>query len=224
MAFGPAKMSAHFRQQPSPIHEEAFGVVLLASLALQEAYMSLPDEFSISAPPNGAPGPDDRPALIGWFDTFTKALFTASIVVMLLGMTLVIGLDVILRMGFGHPIRGTHDIVGLSMLMLFLLALPHSWRGGHHVRMDMIYRALPRSATRLVDIFAALAAFVFAAMLAYQAVRYVPDLIARGSGTMLLGIPYWPFAIAIAVSAILFGIAVLMDLYMVLSGRTFRSA
>ena len=185
--------------------------------------MSLPDEYSASGPPKVAEEPDDRPSLIRWFDAFTGALFSVAMVVILMSMTLVIGLDVILRVGFGQPIRGSYDIVGLSLLMLFLLGLPHSWRGGHHVRMDMIYRVMPKHAGRLVDMFSALAAFVFAAMLAYQAFRYVPDLLARGSGSLLLGIPYWPFAIAVGVSAILFGIAVLMDLYMVLSGRTQRS-
>lgn len=180
--------------------------------------MSPIDEFSLSTPPPGGPFPDKRPTLIRLYDAFTKGLFTVSMVVMLMGMTLVIGLDVILRMGIGQPIRGAHDVVGLSLLMLFLLGLPHSWRGGHHVRMDMLYRAMPRAAGRLVDIFAGLAAFIFAAMLAYQAFAYVPILITRNAGSMLLSIPYWPFAIAIGVSAVLFGIAVLMDLYMTLSG------
>ncbi|ROU03801.1 TRAP transporter small permease [Histidinibacterium lentulum] len=186
--------------------------------------MSSIDEFSVSRPPPGDPSTDERPALIRYYDSFTRGLFTVSMLVMLMGMTLVIGLDVILRMGMGQPIRGAHDIVGLSLLLLFLLGLPHSWRGGHHVRMDMIYRVLPRPAGRLVDVFAGLAAFVFAAMLAYQAFKYVPTLIARNAGSMLLSIPYWPFAIAIGVSAILFGIAVLMDLYMALTGRKDRVA
>jgi TRAP-type C4-dicarboxylate transport system permease small subunit len=186
--------------------------------------MSPIDEYSLSMPPSGGPLPDERPALIRWYDAFTKGLFTVSMVGMLMGMTLMIGFDVILRMGIGQPIRGTHDLVGLSLLMLFLLGLPYSWRGGHHVRMDMLYGAIPRGARRLVDIFAGVAAFIFAAMLAYQAFAYVPTLITRNAGSMLLSIPYWPFAIAIGVSAILFAIAVLMDLYMAMSGRINRSA
>lgn len=186
--------------------------------------MSPIDEFSLSTPPPGGHLPDERPPLIRQFDAFTKGLFTVSMVGMLMGMTLMIGLDVILRMAIGQPIRGAHDVVGLSLLMLFLLGLPHSWRGGHHVRMDMLYRAMPRAAGRLVDIFAGLAAFIFAAMLAYQAFSYVPTLITRNAGSMLLSVPYWPFAIAIGVSAILFAIAVLMDLYMSLSGRQNGSA
>jgi TRAP-type C4-dicarboxylate transport system permease small subunit len=186
--------------------------------------MSPIDEFSLSKPSPGDPLADERPALIRHFDSFTRRLFTASMLIMLMGMTLVIGFDVILRMGIGQPIRGAHDLVGLSLLLLFLLGLPQSWRGGHHVRMDMIYRVLPATAGRMVDIFAGLAAFVFAAMLAYQAFSYVPTLIARNSGSMLLGVPYWPFAIAIGVSAVLFGIAVLMDLYMAVTGRKDRAA
>lgn len=181
--------------------------------------MSPIDEFSLSKPPPDGPLPDERPSLIRWYDAFTTGLFTVSMVVMLMGMTLVIGFDVILRMAIGQPIRGAHDVVGLSLLTLFLLGLPHSWRGGHHVRMDMFYRVMSKAAGRLVDIFAGLAALTFAVMLAYQAFSYVPTLITRNAGSMLLGVPYWPFAISIGVSAILFAIAVLMDLYMTLSGR-----
>lgn len=192
--------------------------------------MSLPEDDPSKTPrapsgtASGAGLTDARPGLIRWYDRFTHRMFTVSMLVMLLSMTLVIGLDVILRMGFGQPIRGAHDLVGLSMLMLFVLGLPHSWRAGHHVRMDMIYRAMPDGAARVVDIFAGLAAFVFAGMLAYQAFVYVPSLMSRGSGSMLLKVPYWPFAIAIGVSSILFAVAILMDLYMAVTGRQGRSS
>jgi C4-dicarboxylate transporter DctQ subunit len=186
--------------------------------------MSVSDEGPSSGSPSRGTPPDARPTIIRLYDAFTKRLFMVSMLVMLLGMTLVIGFDVILRMGFGQPIRGAHDLVGLSMLMLFVLGLPHSWRAGHHVRMDMIYRAMPDDAARVVDIFAGLAAFVFAGMLAYQAFVYVPSLMSRGSGSMLLKVPYWPFAIAIGVSSILFAVAILMDLYMSVTGRQGRSS
>jgi TRAP-type C4-dicarboxylate transport system permease small subunit len=168
-------------------------------------------------------GPDERPAVIRAYDAFTGGLFNVSMLVLLLGMTLGIGADVILRFTIGAPIRGTHDIVTLSLLLLFLTGLPHSWRASHHVRMDMLYGAMPEGLRRMIDVFACVTALVFAAMLAYQAFRYVPSLQRIGSGTMLLRIPYWPFAIAIGVSATLFGIAVLMDLFMAATGRKPRS-
>lgn len=159
------------------------------------------------------------PKSVQMFDRVTGSIFTVSMVVMLTVMTLLIGMDVILRVFFSAPIRGTHDLVGLGMLLLFLLGLPHSWRAGHHVRMDMIYGAGPFWFRRAVDVFGAVAAIVFGLMLAYQAMRYVPDLMRRGSSTVTLGVPYWPFAIVIMMSAALFAVSVFIDLMMTIFGR-----
>lgn len=171
-------------------------------------------------PPSREP---DRPRIARLYDRFTGGIFAVSMVLMLTIMTLLIGLDVILRFAFGTPIRGTHDLVGLCMLMLFLLGLPHSWRGEHHVRMDMFYRAMSPGVRRIVDIFSALAAIVFAVMLAYQAYRYIPSLQRIGSSTVTLRIPYWPFAIVIFASAVLFAISVVFDLALTLFRRKGRS-
>lgn len=179
--------------------------------------------FEEGAPRHRHDGPDDRPGFVRLYDAFTGSLFRGSMFALLLGMTLLIGFDVILRFTVGAPIRGTQDLVSLSLLLVFLTALPHSWRASHHVRMDMLYGAAGDGFRRAVDIFACLAALIFAAMLAYQAFRYVPTLQKIGSGSMLLRIPYWPFAIAVGVSSVLFGIAVFLDLLMALSGRKSRS-
>ena len=160
-----------------------------------------------------------RPLLVRWYDNFTEFLFNASMVVMLTLMTLLIGMDVILRVFFGTPIRGVHDMVGLCLLMLFLLALPHSWRGGYHVRMDMAYGAMPDWFRRIVDVFAALAAIVFALILANHAWTTLPRVQRIGSSTVTLRIPLWPFTIAIIVSSLLFAVSVTIDLAMTLFGR-----
>ena len=159
------------------------------------------------------------PPAVRLFDGFTGLVFGVSMVTLLTAMTLLIGMDVILRVFFDAPIRGMHDIVGLCLLMLFVLGLPHSWRASHHVRMDVIYGAVPFGLRRVVDVFGSLAAIAFGLLLANQALRYVPDLQRIGSSTVTLRIPYWPFAIAIFVSAVLFTLSVVIDLAMTTFGR-----
>lgn len=159
------------------------------------------------------------PGIVRAYDAFTKFMFEVSMVVMLTVMTLIIGMDVILRVFFDTPIRGTHDLVGLCLLLLVLLGLPHSWRGGYHVRMDMIYNNTPKSLRRAVDVFAAITAIVFGLLLAYQAARYIPHFIKVGSSSVTLEIPYWPFTIVILISAMLFAISVFIDILMTLFGR-----
>lgn len=188
--------------------------------------MSLSDDMLHEGAPRSTtpPGPDDRPGYVRAYDSFTGGLFKASMILLLMGMTLLIGIDVILRFTIGAPIRGVQDIVSMSLLLVFLTALPHSWRASHHVRMDMLYTAMGDGFRKAIDVFSCLSALVFAGMLAYQAFQYVPMLKNVGMGTMLLRIPYWPFAIAIGVSSVLFGIAVILDLLMAVSGRKTRSS
>jgi len=154
---------------------------------------------------------DDLPAWAALFDRFTSALFAVSMVLLLTGMSVLIGMDVILRVFFSAPIRGVHDLVGLGLLALFLLGLPHSWRGEHHVRMDMLYTAMSPGLRSVINVLGGIAALIFALLLAYQAYRYVPHVMRVGSSSVTLRIPYWPFTIMIMVTSILFALSVIQD-------------
>ncbi|MDP2086480.1 MAG: TRAP transporter small permease [Gemmobacter sp.] len=157
--------------------------------------------------------PDDtaRPAFARRFDWLLAKTYAVSMVVMLTAMTLMIGLDVILRLVVGMPVRGVHDLVGLGLLLLFVLALPYSWRGDFHVRMDMLYGQYGPGMKRFVDLLTSLAAGGFALLLAYQAARYIPHMMKVQTSSVTLGILYWPFTIAIMISAGLFALSILLE-------------
>ena len=74
-----------------------------------------------------------------------------------------------------------------------------------HVRMS------PRKVRRVVDLISSAAALIFAILLAWQAARYVPHMYRVKSSTVTLGIPYWPFTIAIAISAALFALSIIVE-------------
>jgi TRAP-type C4-dicarboxylate transport system permease small subunit len=160
-------------------------------------------------------GTDDRDTLPAWalyYDKVTHGLFVVSMVLLLTGMSLLIGMDVILRVFFGSPIRGVHDLVGLGLLSLFLLGLPHSWRGEHHVRMDMVYMAMGPRMKTVINVLGGLAAAIFALLLAYQAYRYIPHVMRVGSSSVTLRIPYWPFTIMVMVTSIMFALSIIQDM------------
>lgn len=152
-----------------------------------------------------------RPKVARAFDEALRRSYTVSMVVLLTAMTLMIGFDVILRLVLGMPVRGVHDLVGLGLLLLFVLALPYSWRGDFHVRMDMLYCNYGPGMKRFVDVLTALAAGAFALLLAYQAARYVPHMMRVQSSSVTLGILYWPFTAAIMVSAAMFALSILLE-------------
>ena len=160
-----------------------------------------------------------RPAFARAFDRLIRLTFVTGMTVMLSAMTLLIGLDVILRVVASAPIRGTHDMVGLGLLMTFICALPYSWRGSHHVRMDMLYSRFPPRWQAIVDVAAGVAAILFGVLLCYQAAVYVPIMQQRGAASVTLQIPYWPFTICIMVSAGLFVLSAIQETALTLLGR-----
>jgi TRAP-type C4-dicarboxylate transport system permease small subunit len=168
--------------------------------------------------------PDDiaRPAFARTFDRLLARAYAVSMVVMLTSMTLMIGLDVILRLVVGMPVRGVHDLVGLGLLLLFVLALPYSWRGNFHVRMDMLYGQYGPGMKRFVDLLTTLAAGSFAVLLCYQAARYIPHMIKVQSSSVTLGILYWPFTIAIMISSALFALSILLESVLQFTNRKTR--
>lgn len=171
-----------------------------------------------------AHAPDDaaRPGFADRFNRFLKFTYTWSMVVLLTAMTLMIGLDVILRLVAGAPIRGVHDMVGLGLLLLFVFALPYSWRGDFHVRMDMLYGQYGPRMKAAVDILTAITAGIFALLLAYQAALYVPHVRTMQSSSVTLGILYWPFTAAIMVSSALFALSILIETALLFTRQTSR--
>jgi len=163
-----------------------------------------------------------RPEFARTFDRFLRLSYKVSMVVLLTAMTLMIGLDVILRMVVGMPVRGVHDMVGLGLLLLFVLALPYSWRGDFHVRMDMLYGQYGPGMKRFVDLLTAFAAGIFALLLAYQAARYIPHMMKGQSASVTLGILYWPFTVAIMVSAAVFALSIMLETVLQFTKRKTR--
>ncbi len=157
------------------------------------------------------PPKDEHTGLAGAFIRLNRKFFNISAVILLGGMTLLIGADVILRLVAGAPVRGAHDIIGMALLMLFVCSLPYSWPAGVHVRMDMLYGRYGPGVRRVVDLISSAAALIFAILLAWQAARYVPHMYRVKSSTVTLGIPYWPFTIAIAISAALFALSIIVE-------------
>lgn len=127
-------------------------------------------------------------------------------------MTLLIGLEALLRTFLGISIFGAHDIVGISLILLFLLALPYSWAGDYHVRMDMLYRTYGRVPRLIVDLVGLVGALAFGGFIAWQAWLYVPSFMRIGTASPLLKIPYWPLAATICLFSTLFCLAAIHNM------------
>lgn len=157
----------------------------------------------------------DEPRIVvpeGPVDRISFEVMRWGAIALILFMTVLIGLDTLLRTFAGTAFIGTHDVVGLSLIMLFLLALPYSWAGDHHVRMDMLYQTYGPVGRYVVDFVAMFGALAMGGLIAWQAWNYVPQYMRIGTASPLLKVPYWPLAIAICVFATLFCLTVVFNM------------
>ena len=153
--------------------------------------------------------PREEPAMIRILTSINASLFRYGSCLTLVAMTLLTGLDAILRYVAGMPIIGAYDLVGMGLLLTIVVALPDSLRAGCHVRMDIFYDRYGPVMTRVVDLLTQGAALAFGGIVAWRAIHFVPVYMQTGEATITLRMPVWPFVALIALSCVLFCLSVL---------------
>lgn len=141
-----------------------------------------------------------------------RRLYGTAAVILIPLMTLIVTADTVLRYFASMPLVWAQDVAGLLLLLVFVSALPYSWPGGFHVRMDMLYKRMPEGARKFVDALSALAALTIGAVLAHQAVLQTIKAFQHGETTPATKVVIWPFAAAMAVCAALFCVVMLVHM------------
>ncbi|HEY5622779.1 MAG TPA: TRAP transporter small permease, partial [Gammaproteobacteria bacterium] len=100
---------------------------------------------------------------------------------------------------FLSPLEWSRDANGLMLLITLFSALPHAWDRGYHIRMEVVHVRMPRRWRVAADALAALAGFVFFALLSIQAIAFSGYMLATGETGEDLGIPLWPFMVFVSI-------------------------
>jgi TRAP-type C4-dicarboxylate transport system permease small subunit len=148
-----------------------------------------------------------------------RGLYRTSAAILIPAMALLITADTALRYLASMPLVWAQDVAGLLLLLVFACALPYSWPGGFHVRMDMLYDKMPKAWRNAVDVITELAALVIGAMLTHQAVLQALKAFANTETTPATKVVIWPFAAAIAVCAALFSLVMVVQIIGTARGR-----
>lgn len=118
---------------------------------------------------------------------------------------------------------GADAYAGYCTATAAFLALAPTLRRGEHIRVTLIINQLPAAAHRYLDILCHLVAVVLAGALAWFSIRLV--LQSREFFDISTGLdatPLWIPQIGMAVGTSLFALAFVMDLVLLLAGRTLR--
>lgn len=127
-----------------------------------------------------------------------------------------------------HPLfelPGADAYAGYCMAAAAFLALAPTLRRGEHIRVTLLLNHLPATAHRWLDVFCHCIAVFMAGALAWYSIRMVMqshEFVDISTG--LDATPLWIPQLGMAIGTSLFTLAFLMDLILLLSGKTLREA
>jgi len=132
--------------------------------------------------------------LATWFHGAVAAALLPAIV-------LLVTVDVVGRYAFSAPLPWGQEITGYLLLLSFIAAIPYCTARDKHLRVEVIYLALPRVGQRLVQLVTGLSGAAVCALVAWQAARDVPEKIRFEEVGPISGLPVWPLSAALALFA-----------------------
>lgn len=114
-------------------------------------------------------------------------------------IALVTFVDVVGREVFSSPIPGGYEIIQCLMVVGVFFSMPIVALRQGHVKVDLLYQALPDTAVRIVDFVARMAAMAFFGLLAWSMAKLFLHAIHTGERSVYLHVPHWAVAVIMAV-------------------------
>jgi len=137
---------------------------------------------------------------------------TGLSVLCLMFLLAIIAISVVSRYVFGSPMLGSNEVLQLALMAMVTLALLPSAHGEHHIRVDVLDAFIGPWGRYLGDLISrSVSAFVLLA-LSYRAIKQAMDAFEFGDATNMLAIPLWPFYALIVVGALVYALALLVQL------------
>lgn len=137
----------------------------------------------------------------GWDRTaarLARAFHAVGTLAVMPALVLLVTVDVVLRYVFSAPLAWGNEVGSLLLLLVFLASLPWCTHTGQHIRMELLYLRFGRRWQRTADALSGLAGIAVSAMLAWRAARAAEEMFRYGEGAEFVRLPFWPFAVFMA--------------------------
>ncbi len=131
--------------------------------------------------------------------------------VALVGMMMLTSVDVLMR-GFGRPIFGAVDMVGLMAVVVLACAMPYTHEAGGHVGVDLLVQKLDPRSQAIIDSITSFISLCLFALVAWQMWLYAGELSTKGEVTMTVQIIKHPFIYLVSVCFGVLCFALVMDI------------
>ena len=145
------------------------------------------------------------------------ALYLGGIVLVgLVGITVV---DVGFRYILNSPILGAGDVAQLLLIIAVTFSIAQSGRTGGQIAVEILGEITSPKITRWTDILVRLMGVVMMAILSLQLFNNGMHAADYGEATSTLLISFGPFFQALAFGTALYGVVLLVEIYVLLRGR-----
>ena len=143
--------------------------------------------------------------LFGRFLRFL-ALVSGGVLLLLMVYTVV---DVVLRYGFNHPLRGSLEFTEFCMSVIVFLAIAYTgWTGGH-IAIDLFEKWLDRPALRYLPAIISFTGAALFALIAWRATLETTFTINQISN--MLRWPHYPFRYTVAFGSAMFALVMFIQ-------------
>lgn len=134
--------------------------------------------------------PPQLPIVLSRLEQLGRAIETALLVILLSSLMLVAGTQIMLREVLSFGFIWVNELQHLMVLWLAMIAMMAACRDDRHIRIDALYKVLPKKALKIarviVDLFAASVCIV----VAWQVFRFV-QLEHEFNDHVLVDTPAW---------------------------------
>ena len=129
----------------------------------------------------------------------------------LAALALLVIYEITMRYFFGRPFRGGYEMTELAMSLIVACGLPYTAITRGHVSVDILSHLLDRPAFRWLNFLVHATGAALLALLAWRSFDYALSSYSYGDVSNMMRIPKFPFQFAIAISAGLFAVALVID-------------
>lgn len=117
----------------------------------------------------------------------------------LFGMMLVVVADVFMRYVFNAPIRGSFDLVGMSLVAMVAFGLPRVIAGRMELAIELIDGMVPPRVVRVLSIVAGILSTLVLIFILWAMIKPAMSAYSYGDRSLELNVPIWiVWALAIA--------------------------
>ena len=108
--------------------------------------------------------------------------------------------DVVGRYFFNSPFAGTYELIELLMGFFSPVAILYCTVNKKHISVDIFFEHFPRVIQVVAVAMTAACELCMTALIAYESIFLVQELMDNGTATPVLDLPYWPAGCMIALS------------------------